>query len=126
MVGRGPTPVWFAPDGYTTFVWVSRPDARHSRNLAGRPNVGIVILTRPSRSAAGRPSTSKRSPNRSRRRSRAGDRDVLAQVEVARRRPLRVADVIGSASHRLYRAEASAHYLLVRNDARIPVDPNAT
>ncbi|MGH3658829.1 MAG: hypothetical protein ACRDUA_19415 [Micromonosporaceae bacterium] len=40
--------------------------------------------------------------------------------------PWRVAGVIGSARHRLYRAEASAHYLLVRNDARIPVDPNAT
>jgi hypothetical protein len=32
-------------DGFMTdFLWVSRPDARHSRNLAGRPELAIVIF----------------------------------------------------------------------------------
>ena len=37
------TPVWFAsPDG-RRFLWVSRPTTRHSRNIAARPDVAIVI-----------------------------------------------------------------------------------
>jgi nitroimidazol reductase NimA-like FMN-containing flavoprotein (pyridoxamine 5'-phosphate oxidase superfamily) len=37
------TPVWFAhEDG--EFVWISRPDARHSRNLTARPELAIVIF----------------------------------------------------------------------------------
>jgi hypothetical protein len=38
------SPVWFAPDGYTRFLWVSREDTRHSRNLALRPQLSIVIF----------------------------------------------------------------------------------
>lgn len=38
------SPVWFAHAGYAEFVWVSRPDTRHSRNLAARPEVAIVIF----------------------------------------------------------------------------------
>ena len=37
------TPVWFAsPDG-RRFLWVSLPTTRHSRNIAARPDVAIVI-----------------------------------------------------------------------------------
>jgi uncharacterized protein YhbP (UPF0306 family) len=38
------SPVCFTPDGGVDFYWVSRPDTRHSRNLAERPEVGIVIF----------------------------------------------------------------------------------
>jgi pyridoxine/pyridoxamine 5'-phosphate oxidase len=38
------SPVWFAYEDYTRFVWVSKPQARHSRNLATRPQAGIVIF----------------------------------------------------------------------------------
>jgi nitroimidazol reductase NimA-like FMN-containing flavoprotein (pyridoxamine 5'-phosphate oxidase superfamily) len=37
------SPVYYTPDGGGDFYWVSRPDSRHSRNLADRPEVGIVI-----------------------------------------------------------------------------------
>ncbi len=40
----GCRPVWFAPAGYRQFLWVSHPEARHSRNLAVRPTVSIVIF----------------------------------------------------------------------------------
>ena len=39
-----PAPVWYAHQGYSDFLWVSRPDTRHSRNLAGRPELAIVIF----------------------------------------------------------------------------------
>ncbi|HEX7780067.1 MAG TPA: pyridoxamine 5'-phosphate oxidase family protein, partial [Vicinamibacterales bacterium] len=37
------TPVWYAPLSYREYVWVSRPGARHSRNIAEHPNVAITI-----------------------------------------------------------------------------------
>jgi nitroimidazol reductase NimA-like FMN-containing flavoprotein (pyridoxamine 5'-phosphate oxidase superfamily) len=38
------SPVWYAPASYREFFWVSRPGARHSQNIAARPDVGIVIF----------------------------------------------------------------------------------
>lgn len=38
------SPVYFAASGVHEFVWTSTADARHSRNLAARPRVSIVIF----------------------------------------------------------------------------------
>ena len=38
------TPVYYSAGGYTDFFWVSNPDATHSRNIAARPQVSIVIF----------------------------------------------------------------------------------
>jgi hypothetical protein len=38
------SPVWYAPASYREFFWVSKPGARHSQNIALRPEVGIVIF----------------------------------------------------------------------------------
>jgi hypothetical protein len=38
------SPVWFASEDYTHFHWVSSPEARHSRNVAARPEVAIAIF----------------------------------------------------------------------------------
>jgi hypothetical protein len=38
------SPVYFAHDRYAEFLWVSAPEAEHSRNIAARPQVGIVIF----------------------------------------------------------------------------------
>lgn len=38
------SPVYFSADGYRDFYWVSSPSATHSRNLAVRPDVSIVIF----------------------------------------------------------------------------------
>ncbi len=37
------SPVYYTPDNGLDFYWVSRPDSRHSRNLAERPEIAIVI-----------------------------------------------------------------------------------
>ena len=108
-------------------MWVSRPDARHSRNIAGRPDVGIVIFdsTVPvgGAQAVYVEALAEQVP--------AAELEPAIETyslrsEVHGAGPWQVADVVGSASHRLYRAGASTHYLLIGNDARIPVDPNAT
>src|ERR671914_2974523 len=38
------SPVCYAHDRYAEFYWVSSPEATHSRNLAARPQVSIVIF----------------------------------------------------------------------------------
>ncbi len=39
------SPVWYAPSAdRTELYWVSRPQTRHSRNLAARPELAIVIF----------------------------------------------------------------------------------
>ena len=37
-------PVYFNHHEYRVFYWVSSPEARHSANLAGRPDVSMVIF----------------------------------------------------------------------------------
>jgi uncharacterized protein YhbP (UPF0306 family) len=38
------SPVYFAHSEYNEFFWVSRPETKHSRNLAERPEISIVIF----------------------------------------------------------------------------------
>ena len=38
------SPVYYASAGYTEFYWVSSPEVRHSRNIATRPQISIVIF----------------------------------------------------------------------------------
>lgn len=38
------SPVWFANDGYAALYWVSYPGARHSQNLAARPELAMVVF----------------------------------------------------------------------------------
>ena len=38
------SPVYYASAGYKEFYWVSSPEVRHSRNIAVRPHVSIVIF----------------------------------------------------------------------------------
>jgi nitroimidazol reductase NimA-like FMN-containing flavoprotein (pyridoxamine 5'-phosphate oxidase superfamily) len=36
------SPVWYAADHHGEFLWLSSPEARHSRNLSSRPRVSLV------------------------------------------------------------------------------------
>ena len=38
------SPVYYAAAGYTEFFWVSSPEATHSRNIAERLHVSIVVF----------------------------------------------------------------------------------
>lgn len=38
------SPVFFTHTDARTFYWVSSPDARHSRNIAERPDVSLVVF----------------------------------------------------------------------------------
>ena len=36
--------MYFAPADYREFFWVSKPETRHSRNIAARPEISIVVF----------------------------------------------------------------------------------
>jgi nitroimidazol reductase NimA-like FMN-containing flavoprotein (pyridoxamine 5'-phosphate oxidase superfamily) len=38
------SPVWFAKEGYRELYWVSYPGARHSQNIAVRPQIAMVVF----------------------------------------------------------------------------------
>jgi pyridoxine/pyridoxamine 5'-phosphate oxidase len=38
------SPVWYATADHREFVWISRPEARHSQNIAVRPQVSIAFF----------------------------------------------------------------------------------
>lgn len=38
------SPVYFATGDYTDYYWVSTPEAAHSRNIADRPGISMVIF----------------------------------------------------------------------------------
>src|SRR3954447_10708894 len=42
--GPRASPLYYTAARYTDFYWVSSPDAHHSRNVADRPDVEIVIF----------------------------------------------------------------------------------
>jgi hypothetical protein len=117
----------FAHTGYTDLYWVSSPNATHSRNIAARPQIGIVIFDSsvPIGTGQGVYITATASA--------AADADLASGVEVFSERgvqhggqPFTVSDVQDPSEMRLYRAVAHGFSMLAKDgqpDHRIPVDP---
>jgi nitroimidazol reductase NimA-like FMN-containing flavoprotein (pyridoxamine 5'-phosphate oxidase superfamily) len=116
------TPVWYAHQGSTDFLWVSRPEARHSRNLAGRPELAIVIFdsTVPVGSAQAVYIEAMAEELAGAEREE-GIAVYSHRSEAHGAGEWRAADVIAPAPHRLYRARASQHFVLEANDRRMPI-----
>jgi hypothetical protein len=115
-------PVWYAHQGYTDLLWVSRPGARHSRNLAVRPELAIVIFDSTVPEGSGQAVYVEALAEEV---DEAGREEGIAIV--SRRSEAHgggrwgVADVTGPAPLRLYRARASAHFILDAHDQRLAV-----
>ena len=117
------SPVWYAHAGYREFLWVSRPDARHSRNLAARPQLGIVIFDSTASVGAAQAVYVEAVAKE----LTGADRDEAIALYSRRSENLGArqwasADVIAPAALRLYRASASAHFVLDEHDRRVPVN----
>jgi nitroimidazol reductase NimA-like FMN-containing flavoprotein (pyridoxamine 5'-phosphate oxidase superfamily) len=115
------SPVWYAPAQYREFFWVSSPQARHSRNLATRPDLAIVIFD--SHQPGGWHAVYM---------SAVAEElvgvDVDEGIEIFSRRSeaqeMRAwtpEDVRPPARHRLYRATAFQLFVLDPQDTRLPV-----
>jgi nitroimidazol reductase NimA-like FMN-containing flavoprotein (pyridoxamine 5'-phosphate oxidase superfamily) len=116
------TPVWYAHEEYSHFLWVSRPEARHSRNLVRRPEVAIVIFDSTVPAGGGQAvyleAVAEELTGAERERaiatySRRSEADGAGQFHDA--------DVIAPAPHRLYGARAVQHFILGPNDRRVLV-----
>jgi nitroimidazol reductase NimA-like FMN-containing flavoprotein (pyridoxamine 5'-phosphate oxidase superfamily) len=118
------SPVWYATEDYREFVWVSAPETRHSRNLARRPGLAIVIFDSQQRpgTGAGVYLAGRAEP------VPEGEIDrclrIFARASEAQGLPKWTrADVEAPARLRLYHAFAEEHFVLGRGDRRVPVDP---
>jgi nitroimidazol reductase NimA-like FMN-containing flavoprotein (pyridoxamine 5'-phosphate oxidase superfamily) len=117
------SPVWFASADLREFFWVSSPEAQHSRNIAVRPEVAVVIFD------SGLPIGTGRGVYLSARAEEVPEPELdrgMATFSVASLaqggRAWGRSDVQEPARHRLYRATAVASYVLSETDERVPVD----
>jgi hypothetical protein len=117
------SPVWYAPASYREYFWVSRPGARHSQNIAVRPQIGIVIFDSTVPINTGRAVY-----------MAAVAEQVTDDAEVARgmsvfsarslaqgARAWKPEEVGPSGRVRLYRARASEQFVLSSEDERLPL-----
>jgi nitroimidazol reductase NimA-like FMN-containing flavoprotein (pyridoxamine 5'-phosphate oxidase superfamily) len=116
------SPVWYATDDGYTFLWASSPETRHSRNLAERPRVAIVIFdshaTRGEGNALYLSAVARE----------LTDDEVEPSLELYSRRSQEqgygawsLDEITGPARHRLYRAVADERFLLGPRDERIAI-----
>jgi uncharacterized protein YhbP (UPF0306 family) len=118
------SPVYYAPDEYGDFFWVSRPEARHSRNIAARPGQAIAIVIFDSTVPAG----TGRGVYMSAVARQLRDDETAEGLAVFSRRSLdhgqsewTAKDVQPPAELRLYQATATDHYILGERDERVRV-----
>lgn len=122
------SPVYFAVRDYTEFYWVSLPDAQHSRNIATRPEVSIVVFDSGQQIGTGQ------AVYMSARAEELSGPELEPAIEIFSRRgemhggrAWSVADVQPPAPHRFYRATAAQHWILDKSakpgDRRTPVTP---
>jgi uncharacterized protein YhbP (UPF0306 family) len=117
------SPVWYAEADYREFFWVSAPEARHSRNIALRPQVALVIFD------------STMLPGNTQAVYMAAVAVELSHFDLDRAltifnrrsvdqglRAWTLDDLRAPARHRLYCATASQHFVLSARDERVPVE----
>ncbi len=116
------SPVYYAHEGCERFYWVSSPEATHSRNIAARPEVAIVVFD--SRTPIG----SGQGVYVAAIAEELTGADLDRGIAIFSRRSQAHGasewtrdDVLPPARHRLYRATAAEHSVLGPQDRRMPV-----
>jgi len=114
------SPVWFASADGREFLWISKPGARHSRNIAARPEVAIFDSSQPPGTGAGVYVAADAAP--------VPDAELDDAVATFSRisqeggaGAFARSDVEGEAPHRMYRAVARERYVLSSRDERLAV-----
>ncbi len=114
--------MYFAPADDQTFVWISETGARHSRNLAERPRVSLVVFDSTVAPYHGRAVYAVGEA-----REVAGDALDRALASYPRRNgdgatPVTREDVSGSSPYRLYSVVAAEMWVLCPRDPGQPCD----
>jgi len=117
------SPVWFATADCESFYWVSKPEARHSRNLAERPELALTIFDsrQPPGTGHGAYASAVGAP--------VPDAELEEGLQVYSDESVddgmdrwSQAEVTAPARLRLYRAIALERFTLSSKDTRVPVD----
>ena len=120
------SPVWYTPEAYREFFWLSSPDARHSRNLAARPELSIVIFDSGVRMNTGQGVYMSAGADEPAGTERERGLELFSRRSLAHGgREYTVADLEPAGLLRLYRAIVSEHWVLdpdLRPDQRRRLD----
>jgi hypothetical protein len=114
------SPVYYATADYTNFYWISMPEARHSRNIARRPQVSMVVFD-----STVPPYTGQAVSMSAVAAEVVGD-DLDTGLAIYPGAPERGAGTVtaeqvsGPAAYRLYRATVSEHFVICPRDAGLP------
>jgi hypothetical protein len=122
------SPVFFAAERYRDLYWMSSPEATHSRNVAVRPELSIVVFDSQAPVGTGQAVYMAATATE----LSGADLDRGVQVypgEAGRRAGARErapADLLAPSLYRLYRASVTQHWVLdpdASPDQRTAVDP---
>jgi nitroimidazol reductase NimA-like FMN-containing flavoprotein (pyridoxamine 5'-phosphate oxidase superfamily) len=117
------SPVYYASEDYTEFFWVSSPEVRHSRNLAARPELSIVVFDSQVPISTGQAVYMSAAAERL-----AGDElergiGIFSRTSLTHGgRTWTPEDVVPPAQLRLYRATASEQFMLDKSGEGPPYD----
>ena len=121
------SPVYYAPSGYSELYWVSSPEAHHSRNLAARPDLSIVVFDSQAPVGEGQGVYMSAVAEQLTGADLERGIEIFSRVSVSHgAKEWRVEDVQLPAALRLYRAHVSEHWVLDpqrRPDQRTRVRP---
>jgi uncharacterized protein YhbP (UPF0306 family) len=119
------TPVWYAPAAARELLWVSRPGARHSRNVAARPEVAATIFDSRVAIGAGQAVYLAGAAEELTGEDAAAAVEAFSRASVTQGAPAWSAvDVAPPAELRLYRLTVEEAWVLEPggHDVRVPVD----
>ena len=116
------SPVWFAREDGVVFLWISKPHARHSRNIAARSEIAIVVFD----SSVAPGGAKALYVDALAERLDGAERDaaiaLYSRASVAQGlNDFTPADVAEGARWRMYRATATARSVLGPGDERLPL-----
>ena len=121
------SPVYYAPSGYSELHWVSSPEAQHSRNLAARSELSIVVFDSQAPVGEGQDVYMSAVAGQVTGADLERGIEIFSRVSVSHgAMPWTPQDVQPPAALRLYRARVSAHWVLdpeLRPDQRTRVRP---
>ena len=118
------SPVYYAHAGYREFFWVSSPERKHSKNLAARTEVSIVIFDSTAPIYTGQGVYMSAAAQQLAGDERTDAIEIFSQRSLAHGGPEWTLERVQSpALLRLYRASAVDLYVLYEDDRRVPVAP---
>lgn len=121
------SPVWYAPSRYSELYWVSSPEAQHSRNIAARPQLSIVVFDSQAPDGEGQGVYMSAAAEEQTGADLERGIEIFSRVSVSQGSSAwTLEDIQPPAALRLYRARVSEHWVLDperRPDQRTRVRP---